>query len=71
MDGATNGKHFRAYVADVLVLALRPGDTVVADNLAAHKIAGILHLIEAAGASLLTCRPTAPTSTRSRMPLRS
>lgn len=29
MDGATNGARFRAYVADVLVPALKPGDTVV------------------------------------------
>lgn len=54
VDGATNGRHFRAYVADVLVVALRPGDRVVMDNLAAHKVAGIRHLIEAAGASHLT-----------------
>ena len=52
-DGATNGVRFRAYVADVLVPALRPGDTVVMDNLAAHKVAGVRQSIEAAGARLL------------------
>jgi transposase len=60
MDGPTNGRRFRAYVADVLVPALRPGDTVVMDNLAAHKVAGIRHLIEAAGARLLYLPPYSP-----------
>ena len=60
MDGATNGRRFRAYVADVLVPALRPGDTVVMDNLAAHKVGGIRHLIEAAGARLRYLPPYSP-----------
>ena len=60
MDGATNGLRFRAYVADVLVPALRPGDTVVMDNLAAHKVAGIRQLIEAAGVRLLYLPPYSP-----------
>jgi transposase len=53
MDGATTGERFRAYVADTLVPILKPGDTVVMDNLAAHKVAGIREAIEAAGARLL------------------
>lgn len=57
MDGTTNDRHFRAYVADVLVPVLRPGDTVVIDNLAAHKVTGIRPLIEGAGASLLYLVP--------------
>ena len=52
-DGATNGVRFRTYVADVLVPALQPGDTVVMDNLAAHKVAGVRQSIEAVGARLL------------------
>ena len=46
MDGGTNGVRFRAYVAAVLVPALKPGDTVVMDNLAADKVAGIRQLIQ-------------------------
>jgi transposase len=53
MDGATTGDRFRAYVADTLVPTLKPGDVVVMDNLAAHKVAGIRGAIEAAGARLL------------------
>ena len=60
MDGATNGTRFRTYVADSLVPVLRPGDTVVMDNLAAHKVAGIRQLIEAAGARLLYLPPYSP-----------
>ena len=52
-DGATNGARFRAYLSDVLVLALNPGDTVVMDNLSAHKVTGVRQIIEAAGAHLL------------------
>ena len=37
----------------VLSPALRPGDTVVLDNLPAHKVSGIRERIEAAGARLL------------------
>ena len=52
MDGATNGAHFLSYVTDMLMPALAPGDTVVMDNLAAHKVAGVRQAIEAAGAQL-------------------
>jgi transposase len=60
MDGATNGRRFRAYGADVLVPALRPSDTVVMDNLAAHKVAGIRHLIEAAEGACSNLPPDSP-----------
>ena len=52
MDGATNGQRFLSYVTHTLVPALTPGDTVVMDNLAAHKVAGVRQAIEAAGAYL-------------------
>ena len=60
MDGATNGVRFRAYVADVLVPALTPGDTVILDNLGAHKVASVRQAIEAAGARLLYLPPYSP-----------
>jgi len=53
MDGATTGARFRAYVADILAPTLRPGDTVVMDNLAAHKVAGVRETIEGVGGRLL------------------
>ncbi len=44
---------FRAYVQQMLAPALQPGDVIVMDNLAAHKVAGVAEAIRAAGASLL------------------
>lgn len=51
--GAINGELFRAYVDQILVPALRPGDIVVMDNLSSHKVTGVRNAIIAAGASLL------------------
>ena len=48
--GATDTEVFRAYVRDILVPALRPGDIVVLDNLRAHKSEATLARIAAAGA---------------------
>ena len=59
-DGATNGQRFRDYVADRLVPVLRPGDTVILDNLQAHKVSGIRERVEAAGARLLYLPPYSP-----------
>jgi transposase len=51
LDGAMNGISFLAYVKQVLVPTLRKGDIVFADNLPAHKVAGVPEVIEAAGAT--------------------
>lgn len=59
-DGAMNGNVFLAYVEQVLVPTLAPGDVVVMDNLPAHKAAGVRDAIEAAGASLLYPPPYSP-----------
>ena len=53
LDGAINGDAFRAYVEQVLGPCLRPGDIVVMDNLAAHKVAGVRQAIKTRGAHLL------------------
>lgn len=52
VQGATSGAVFDAYVLGVLVPSLRPGQIVVADNLAAHKSSRARAAIEAAG-----CQP--------------
>ncbi|GJE44322.1 IS630 family transposase ISMex30 [Methylobacterium soli] len=51
-----DGQAVRTYVADVLAPTLQPVDTVVLDNLPAHKVSSIREHIEAAGAKLL-CLP--------------
>ena len=53
LDGAMNGQAFRTYVADVLSPTFWAGDTVVLDNLPAHKVGGIRESIETAEARLL------------------
>jgi transposase len=60
LDGPINGAAFRAYVEEVLVPELRPGDVVVMDNLGSHKGAAVRAAIEAAGADLLYLPPYSP-----------
>jgi len=60
LDGPMDGLAFEAYVTQVLVPTLKPGDIVVMDNLAAHKRAEVGIAIEAAGAWLLYLPPYSP-----------
>jgi transposase len=60
LDGPMNGPAFLAYVRQVLAPSLMPGDIVVLDNLAAHKIAGVRAAIEAVGATLRHLPPYSP-----------
>lgn len=57
---AMNADVFRAYVAQVLVPELRPGDVVVMDNLSSHKAPGVAEAIEACGAELRYLPPYIP-----------
>ena len=59
-DGAVDAELFEAFVAQVLVPALRPGDVVVMDNLSSHKRPRTRELIEATGASLRYLPPYSP-----------
>lgn len=60
LDGPMNGEAFLVYVEKILAPALQPGDIVVMDNLAAHKVQGVRSQIEAAGARLLYLPPYSP-----------
>ena len=60
LDGPVDGPCFVAYVEQVLAPTLHPGDCVVMDNLACHKVAGGQHAIEAVGARLLYLPPYSP-----------
>jgi transposase len=55
-----NGRSFRAYIEQMLAPTLSPGDIVVADNLASHKVAGVRNAIEGRGASLMFLPPYSP-----------
>ena len=60
LDGPMDGASFLAYVEQILVPTLQPGDIVIADNLAAHKVDGVRPAIEAAGATLRFLPPYSP-----------
>jgi transposase len=60
VDGAMNGEIFLSYVRTQLIPALQPGDVVVMDNLAAHKVAGVREAIESAGATVVYLPPYSP-----------
>lgn len=52
LQGAVDADAFTAYLQQVLCPELQPGDMVILDNLATHKIAAVRTLIEARGASV-------------------
>jgi transposase len=52
IDGPIDGESFRAYVEQMLVPTLEPGDIVIVDNLASHRGKAVRHAIRAAGARL-------------------
>jgi transposase len=52
LEGTTDTESFRAYVQAVLLPNVRPGDTVVMDNLSPHKSDPTLALITQAGAQV-------------------
>jgi hypothetical protein len=60
LDGPMNGAAFLAYVQQVLVPELKPGDIVIMDRYATPS--------RRPARDCSICRPTAPTSTRSRTP---
>jgi transposase len=60
LDGPVNGVWFQAYVDQVLVSTLSPGDVVIMDNLGSHKGRQVRASIEAAGARLLYLPPYSP-----------
>ena len=60
IESPTDGDVFLAYLEQVLCPQLRPGQVVVMDNLAAHKVTGVRQLIEATGAHLVYLPPYSP-----------
>lgn len=60
LEGPINGGWFEAYVTQVLIPDLQPGDVVIMDNLSSHKRALVRERIEAAGATLRFLPPYSP-----------
>lgn len=59
-DGPIDSVTFQAYVEQVLVPTLHPGDVVVLDNLSVHKQPEVRQAIEQAGAFLRFLPPYSP-----------
>lgn len=59
-EGAMDGELFLAWVRQGLTPTLRPGDLVIMDNLATHKVAGVRQAIESVGARLRYLPPYSP-----------
>jgi transposase len=60
IDGPINGTIFRAYVEEMLLPELRPGDIVILDNLGSHRARAIRQAVLAAGARLAYLPPYSP-----------
>ena len=60
VDGPTTSAVFEAYVEQVLVLTLRPGQVVVLDNLTAYKGARVRKLVEGRDCELMFLPPYSP-----------
>jgi transposase len=59
-DGPIDSPSFLAYVEQILVPSLRPGDVVVLDNLAVHKQPAVRAAIEQVGAQIRFLPPYSP-----------
>ncbi|MFQ5696471.1 MAG: IS630 family transposase [Terriglobia bacterium] len=60
LDGPVDGASFLAYVEQLLVPTLKPGDIVIMDNLGSHKGKAVRRAIRKAKAKLLFLPPYSP-----------
>lgn len=69
LDGPMNGEAFLAYVEQLLAPSLQPGDTVIMDNLPAHKVHDVREAIHRRSERTYSIsHPTARILTPSRWP---
>lgn len=59
-SGGVTGERFKAYLQEILLPTLRPGDILVMDNLASHKVSGVAEMVQSAGVELLYLPPYSP-----------
>jgi len=60
LDGPMNADCFAAYVEQVLVPALRPGDLLILDNLSSHKAARVRAVLDRAAVRYRYLPPYSP-----------
>lgn len=59
-DGPINAERFLAYVEQILLPTLRPGDIVILDNLNSHKGKAVRQAIRTSGSHMLFLPPYSP-----------
>lgn len=60
VEGPVDADVFTVYLEHVLCPALRPGDTLILDNLSTHKIPSVGRLLSACGAEVRYLPPYSP-----------
>jgi transposase len=60
IEAATDGEVFTAFVQQVLIPVLKPGDILVWDNLGAHKLKIIREMLASIGVSVVFLPPYSP-----------
>lgn len=60
VDGPVDAEVFLVYLRQVLVPCLHPGDMVILDNLATHKVHGVEQILRASGVELRYLPPYSP-----------
>lgn len=60
LDGALNQRRFAFYITQCLAPTLRAGDVVVLDNLAVHKLDGVVEWLAERGVEVLFLPPYSP-----------
>jgi len=60
IDGPIDGETFLAYIEQILLPTLKPGDIVIVDNLGSHKGIPARRAIRAVGAKLFFLPPYSP-----------
>lgn len=60
IDEPVDREWFEAYVGQVFVPTLKPGDIVIRDNLSSHKRLAAREIIEVVGARLMFLPPYSP-----------
>jgi len=60
IDGPVDAEAFTVYLQQVLCPCLQPGDTLILDNLATHKVQSVGQILSARGVSLRYLPPYSP-----------
>ncbi len=60
VEGPMDAEAFTAYLEQVLCPELRPGDTLILDNLSSHKVPSVPRLLWACGAQVRYLPPYSP-----------